>query len=302
MQLSQRFRFPAIFCALAVLVCELISRPFANMGICDDGPYIRIAQALAATGHIVYNGWPTAMIIWQLYLGATFIKLFGFSFTAVRGSTLLVSLALTFFLQRTLVRAGINERNATIGTLALVLSPLYLLLSVTFMSDIHGLFAIVLCLYGCLRALQSASSRAAIGWLAFAVATDAIIGTTRQIAWLGVLVMVPSALWLLRGRRRVLLVGIIATLTGVFFILACMHWLKHQPYNLSETLQVSSVPIVSLVVTFFHFFLDFPSSCSPSWFCFCHRSAKAVLARLRPSPPQLWFTPSLRSMCGIFLF
>jgi hypothetical protein len=258
LQLCQRFRIPAIFCALAVLVCELISRPFANMGICDDGPYIRVAQKLAATGHIFYNGWSAAMLIWQLYLGAAFIKLFGFSFTTVRSSTLLVSLALAFFLQRTLVRAGITERNATIGTLALVLSPLYLLLSVTFMSDIHGLFAIVLCLYGCLRALQSATSRAAIGWLAFAVATNAICGTSRQLAWLGILVLLPSTLWLLRARRRVLLAGTAVTLTGVLFILGCMQWLKHQPYTLSESLHISSVPFASLGRPFLLFFLDIP--------------------------------------------
>jgi hypothetical protein len=198
------------------------------------------------------------MLIWQLYLGAAFIKLFGFSFTTIRSSTLLVSLALAFFLQRTLVRAGITERNATIGTLALVLSPLYLLLSVTFMSDIHGLFAIVLCLYGCLRALQSATSRAAIGWLAFAVASNAICGTSRQLAWLGILVMLPSTLWLLRARRRVLIAGSVVTLTGAFFILGCMAWLKHQPYTLSESLHISTVRFAALAQQFFHFFLDIP--------------------------------------------
>jgi glucose-1-phosphate cytidylyltransferase len=146
LQLSQRFRFPAIFCALAVLSCELISRPFANMGICDDGPYIRVAQNVAATGHIAYNGWSAAMLIWQLYLGAAFIKLFGFSFTTVRSSTLLVSLALAFFLQRTLVRAGITERNATIGTLALVLSPLYLLLwHILKLYSAHGINDFLIC-------------------------------------------------------------------------------------------------------------------------------------------------------------
>jgi hypothetical protein len=38
LQLVPRYRIPALFCALAVLVCELIARPYANMGICDDGP------------------------------------------------------------------------------------------------------------------------------------------------------------------------------------------------------------------------------------------------------------------------
>jgi hypothetical protein len=177
------------------------------MGVADDGPYILVAHTLAATGHIVYNGWAAPMLGWQLYLGAAFIKLFGFSFTAVRSCIVLVAMALAFLLQRTLVRANITERNATIGTLAFVLSPLYLMLSVTYMTDITSLFAIVLCLYGCLRALQSSTSSSAIAWLCFAVATNAICGTSRQIAWLGILVMLPCTLWLLRAQRRVFLAG-----------------------------------------------------------------------------------------------
>jgi hypothetical protein len=241
-----------------LLFCELVSRPYANIGICDDGPYILVTQKLAATGHIVFNGWSGAMLIWQLYLGAALIKLFGFSFTTVRMSTLLVAMALAFFLQRTMVRAGIGERNAAIGTLALVLSPLYLMLSATFMSDIHGLFAIVLCLYGCLRALQSSTTRAAIGWLCFAITTNAICGTSRQLAWLGILVMVPSTVWLLRARRRVLLAGAIATLVGVLFILGCLQWLKHQPYTLPEHLLVRAFPVRHVLFEFICFFLDFP--------------------------------------------
>ena len=242
MQLIRRYRIPALFCALAVLLCELISRPYTTMGVCDDGPYILMAHTLATTGHIVYNGWAAAMLGWQLYLGAAFIKLFGFSFTTVRMSTLLVAMLLAFLLQRTLVRADITERNATIGTLALVLSPLYLMLSVTFMTDITGLFAIVICLYGCLRALQSPTDRSTIAWLCFAVATNAICGTSRQIAWLGILVMVPSTLWLLRSQRRVLLAGAAANLAGALFIFACMHWLKHQPYSMPEHSALHHLP------------------------------------------------------------
>jgi hypothetical protein len=204
------------------------------MGICDDGPYILMAHTFATTGHMVYNGWATAMIGWQLYLGAAFIKLFGFSFTAVRFSTVLVAMALAFILQRTLVRTGISESNATIGTLALVLSPLYLTLAVTYMTDIFGLFAIVICLYGCLRALQASTQRSTILWLCFAVGSNAICGTARQIAWLGILVMVPSTLWLLRARRRVLIAGSAATLVGALFIFVCMQWLKYQPFFIPE--------------------------------------------------------------------
>ncbi len=283
MQLAHRFRIPALVCALCVLVCELISRPYANMGISDDGPYIVMAHTLASTGRIVYNGWAAAMIGWQLYIGAAFIKLFGFSFTAVRMSTLFVALVTAFLLQRTLVRSGITERNATVATLALVLSPLYLLLSVTYMSDIFGLFATVICLYGCLRAVQASTHRAAILWLCFAVASNAVFGTARQIAWLGVLVMVPSTLWLLRSQRRVLIAGSAATLAGALFILACMQWLKHQPYVLPPQPLPAHFSVSSSLLTLTDFFLAIPFLLLPIVALFLpslRKSRPAVIALL----------------------
>ncbi len=241
-----------------MLLCELVSRPFTAMGIVDDGPYIRMAQHLAQTGHIVYNGWATAMLGCQLYLGAAFIRLFGFSFTTVRMSTLLVAVATAFVLQRTLVRAGIHECNATLGTLAFVLSPLYLMLSVTYMTDTTGLFAVVLCLYGCLRALQASTERAAIAWLCFAVVANAIFGTSRQIAWLGILVMVPSTLYLLRSRRRVLFAGSAAAIAGALFILGCMEWLLHEPYVVHEHLIPKTYSIAHGLWDITYSLLDIP--------------------------------------------
>jgi Dolichyl-phosphate-mannose-protein mannosyltransferase len=258
MQFIRRFHLQALFCAAAVLACALISRPFTTMGVCDDGPYILMAHTLATTGHIVYNGWGAAMMALQLYLAAAFIKLFGFSFTTVRMSTLMIAAVTAFVLQRTLVRASLSERNATIGTLALVLSPLYLMLSVTFMSDITGLFAIVLCLYGCLRALQSPTDRSCIAWLGFAVAANVLCGTSRQIAWLGTLVMVPSTLWLLRRRRYVLVAGAVATLAGALFIFACMQWLKHQLYVVPVPLFVSDFPLGHALAQLGNLLLDIP--------------------------------------------
>jgi Dolichyl-phosphate-mannose-protein mannosyltransferase len=279
LQFVRRLRIPALFCALCVLVCELISRPFADMGVCDDGPYILMAHTLATTGHIAYNGWATAMIGWQLYIGAAFVRLFGFSFTAVRMSTLLVSLVLVFILQRTFVHAGITERNAILATLALVLSPLYLMLSATYMSDIFGLFAIVVCLYACLRALQSATPNATILWLCFAVATNAVFGTARQIAWLGVLVMVPSALWLLRAQRRILIAGSAATLAGALFIFACMQWLKYQLYSVPEHIFPEAFPIANTFWILIHLFLEIPFILLPILGLF--------LFRIRKSSPRV---------------
>jgi len=226
--------WPAILCALALPLCGLLIRPYVETGVIDDGSYIRTAQVLARTGHIVYNGGATAMLGWQLYLGAAFIKLFGFSFTAARSAVLLVAMATAFLLQRTFVRAGIGEWNATIGTLTFVLSPLFLPLSFTFMTDVPGLFCTVLCLYACLRALQAQTTGSAFAWICFAIASNAVGGTVRQTAWLGTLVIVPCTLWLLRRRPRLLQAGLLVWIAGVAAIFAFLHWFYLQPYALRE--------------------------------------------------------------------
>ncbi|HMH16052.1 MAG TPA: hypothetical protein VK578_23345 [Edaphobacter sp.] len=233
---AERIRLPAILCALTVPLAALAIRPVVEMGLYDDWSYIKTVQILAQTGHVVYNGWATAMLGWQLYLGAMFVKLFGFSFTIVRASILPIAMATAFLTQRTMVLAGINDWNASLGTLMLVVSPLFLPLAFSFMTDITGLFCIVLCLYACLRALQAQTDRAALAWICFAAVSNAIGGTVRQIAWLGVLVMVPSTLWLLRRRQRFLFVGGLLYLICVAFIFASLHWFRQQPYSVPEPL------------------------------------------------------------------
>jgi hypothetical protein len=61
-------------------------------------------------------------------------------------------------------------------------------------------------------------------------------GTVRQIAWLGVLVMVPSTLWLLRRRPRFLLAGSVLYVFCVASIFAFLHWFHKQPYSVPEPL------------------------------------------------------------------
>ena len=297
MQLACRFRLPALLCALAVLVCALVSHPYAEMGIADDGPYVLMAQHLARTGRIAYNGWAAPMLGWQLYLGAACINLFSFSFTAVRMSTLLVAMVTAGLLERTLVLAGINERSATLGTLAFVLSPLYLMLSVTYMSDIFGLLAVVTCTYGCLRALQASTDRTRIFWLCFAVGANGFFGTARQIAWLGVLVMVPSALYLLRERRRVLLAGAAVTLAGTLFIFACMQWLKHQPYSIPENLALHRWGGLRALSQFSHAILELPFLTLPIIVLFIPE----LLRDVRRSLKAVVVASTIYSLAGLLL-
>jgi hypothetical protein len=194
------------------------------------------------------------MLGWQLILGACFAKLFGPTFTAIRASTLILGLVSTFLIHRILVRMGVNLRNATIGTLTLALSPLFLPLSASYMTEIGCLFSILLCLYSCLRALQSSRGRGMLTWLAFGALSSVVGGTSRQIAWLGVLVMVPCTTWLLRRRSHAVAITIPLYGLSAFFIYCAMSWFQRQPYSLPEPLlpeRFSAQDISSLVTMVF---------------------------------------------------
>jgi hypothetical protein len=204
------------------------------MGFVDDWSYVKTAFVFARTGHIVYNGWATAMLGWAIPWAALFIKLFGFSFTAVRLSTLPLAMASVYLLHASLVRFGITARNAMVGALTLGLSPLFLPLAASYMTDVAGLFCILLCLHLCQRALAAHCDRTAILWLACAALTNIAGGTVRQIAWLGTLVMVPSTAWLLRKLDGVKRMAFVLWIASVVSVLACIRWFERQPYALPE--------------------------------------------------------------------
>jgi Dolichyl-phosphate-mannose-protein mannosyltransferase len=219
-------------CAGVLLVAALLTKPFAEIGICDDWSYIWSARVMAETGRIAYNGWGAMMLGWQLYLGGLAIRLFGFSFAAPRLTILLVAMICTVVMHRVFVRLGASESMASLATLSIVLSPLFLPLSVNFMTDVPCLLVIAVCLYCCVRAIQADSNRSANLWVIAAYASNVAGGTVRQVAWLGALVMVPSVVVYLR--RRVMHVGIAGWVVSAAIIAYCIHWFNTQNYSVIE--------------------------------------------------------------------
>jgi hypothetical protein len=225
-----------VFCALLFIACLLLIWPVAEVGVNDDWVYTLTTLDLLRTGHFVFHGWASPMLGWQALLGALFARLFGATFTAVRLSTAPIAVATVLLYRAILRRFGLNPAHATLGTLVLCLGPVFLPLSVSFMTDVPALFAILLCLYLCQLALSAARDSYAVLWLAAAGLSNIALGTVRQIAWLGVLVMVPSCLWLLRRRRYAVQAGAAVWLAAVVCIALMMHWFARQPYTAPEKL------------------------------------------------------------------
>ena len=243
---TERHRWDGPLCGLVAIVALLLSKPFLEGGLVDDFSYIKTAWVFAQTGHFVYNGWATAMLGWQIPWGALFLKIFGYKVWPLHLSNLVLVAVCIPLLHAVLVRSGLRRAQAALGTLTVALSPIFVPLAVTFMTDVGGLLAIVMCWYACLRALETDDDRARWMWLILAAIVGTVGGTSRQIAWIAALAMVPSAGWLLRRRRGVAALTIGLWIASFCAILASMLWFRHQLFNVPEPIIQGSLGLKRL--------------------------------------------------------
>ncbi len=220
------YRADGAWCAVAIVAAILIVHPAAEMAFVDEWSYV--GSSLAFTkGRIAYYG-ASAMVGWQIPWGTLFFKLFGFSFTVARTSMLPFASGAVFLMHQCLRGFGVRRRGAVLGALTLGLSPLYLPLAASFMTDIGALFGVLLCLHLCLRAIAATSDRSTVRLLTLAALLNLVLGTDRQIVWLGTLVMVPGTAWLLRRRHGVVAATIVLWSVSFVAILLATHWFGKQ--------------------------------------------------------------------------
>jgi hypothetical protein len=226
----------ALMCGLLAVAVVLAYHHRGEIGDLDDWSTVRTAKLFAETGHFIYNGWLHSPEGWQIVWTAPFIKLFGFSYAVVRLSLLPIVFATVYLFQRCLVSFGLTEKNATFGALTLGLSPSFVPAASAYMTDIPSLFAVILCLFLCQKAVTATTNRCTCLWLSVAALTNLLLGTVRQTGWLGVLVIVPSVgLWL-RHRRGIAVVAFTLTASGALGVAAVLHWFLSQPYSVPEEL------------------------------------------------------------------
>ncbi len=155
---------------------------------------------------------------------------------------LMLSMATVVLMHRLLRRCDVSAWHATLGTLTVMVSPLFFPLAFSFMSDVPGLLAILCCFYCVVSAVQASTPRAAFAWTVAASLSNVALGSVRQIAWLGVLVVVPCAAWGLRRHGRAFLLATAALWLGSATAIAfMMRWFARQPFILREPLLAISL-------------------------------------------------------------
>jgi hypothetical protein len=229
-----------VLCLLVPLAATALAVPFAEGGFVDDFSYIHMAKTLAQTGRFAYNGWPTAMLGVQVWWGAAWVWLCGFSFTLVRMSVLPFAagaIALVYLLAR---RAGLTSQDSLFAALMTGLSTPYLPLVPTFMSDVPALFCLLGCWYGFARAAAPVAAGGvawrAIAWLAVGMAAGLLGGTIRQAYWFAP-VTSAAVLCLRRGPAAAVRIAAGACIViGVATIALGAAWFNRQPYAIPTQL------------------------------------------------------------------
>ena len=208
------------------------------MGVNDDWTYAHMSKVFAATGRLSYDGWTDSMIIPQVIWGAAVIKLFGFSFLALRLSGMLTAVLLIPVLYHIGRISGLAPRFAAFATLLTVLSPVAFPETVTFMSDVPAMLLFSVSVYSGIRAWKAKTVRACMAWAAAMVVAGIVAAIERQVYWLGPLLFVPLIAYAQRRLRIAWRFGLL-WLSTLFIMAGALVWFRSKPYALgSDTLTV----------------------------------------------------------------
>jgi hypothetical protein len=126
----------------------------ANVPVIDDWVYAWSVEHLVSTGRLrvlEYSAiYPVSQILW----GSLFAGIAGFSFVALRLSTVTLSVIACVSVHATLREIGCRRSTALLGAMALAFDPVYFALSFSFMTEIPFICASALALYWFVRAVQ----------------------------------------------------------------------------------------------------------------------------------------------------
>ncbi len=226
---SQSFQFfsrsTAIDLLLVMVVWLLavaVVRPVGEFPLNDDWSWGLTAKDLAEGKGYHPTGWTEMTLFTHAVWGALFCLPQGFSFTALRFSTLVLALVGVFALYALIRQLGKSRRLALVGAAALAWNPIYFALSNTYMADVPFTTIALLSVFFFVRNLQSESKRDLIYATGFAV----LAVLSRQMG-LCLPVAFGIALWLKFGFQKGQLGRMILPMVVCLGVLiAFQYWLK----------------------------------------------------------------------------
>lgn len=216
-----------IFLAAVWLLAEILVDPVGEFPLNDDWSYTLSLQNWYHNHQYHLVGWTSMPLATQLAWGLIFCKTFGFSFTVLRFSTLVLGLAGgigAYFLTRAFTE---NKGISLLAALIFLFNPIYFNLSNTFMTDVPFTSLLILSLLFFVKGLRQDK-------LVFFVQAFIFVLLATFIRQLGILVACAFSIALVLKERfslRSLVISAVSIGIPLGLYLFYNHWLKtHNDY------------------------------------------------------------------------
>ena len=212
------------------MIALLLAWPFADLPFNDDWTWAFTVKQLLRTGHLTYNGWSSPSLIAQAYWALLWVKCFGFSHNVLRISTLPLaagSVVICYFLAR---QARLTAGLAIFATLTLGLSPIFMPLASSFMTDVPGLFFLLLSTFALIHGFERSSRNRAIAWIVSGAIAALLGGSGRQVVWVVPLIILPYLAWLRREDHPFAFAALLSWIFVFAGAAAMQHWFNQQRY------------------------------------------------------------------------
>jgi 4-amino-4-deoxy-L-arabinose transferase-like glycosyltransferase len=194
----------------------LLVNPVGEFPLNDDWSYASTVRTLLDEARFHLSGWTSMPLVAQVLWGALFCLPLGFSFTALRISTLVLALIGGLATYGLMIEINAGRKLAILSSFVLLTSPLYFQHAFTFMTDVPFVAVSILSCYYLVRSLKHEKrTDLALGTI-FAVSASLI----RQ---LGILIPLSysAAIFARYGLKRKAIIRILshcAFALGPFFI------------------------------------------------------------------------------------
>lgn len=127
--------------------CEVVVDPYGDFPLNDDWSYALAIKHFYATGEINPGKFPAMSLCTQILWGYMFTKVFGFTFMALRLSTIVSAIIGLVFIYKLTFQIGRHAKVSALACLVLLFNPIFFNLTNTFMTDVHFNTILIVCIY-----------------------------------------------------------------------------------------------------------------------------------------------------------
>lgn len=201
----------------------VIMSPIRQVGFLDDFAYYHSVRNLAQLGFLKVDEWVGPSLLFQIYWGTLFVKLFGMSYKALQFSSVTIFFFGLIAFYQTLKELGIDTKRSVFFTLLMLSFPLLVQYIFSFMTVSPYIGVLLISLYFGVRAVKYDK----MSDVFFTVVFSVFAYLTRQIgiapSWTLLVIFLIKSFYKKKLYTKQLLICLLGSILPVFWY---EHWVR----------------------------------------------------------------------------